>query len=227
MEYQMNPNDYPLSIPISFGIKDIDALFWMRQFTVDTMQRRYRINKPYSVLYLQKVVRYQERAAMDATTQKSLSFAITEYNINEVKEMCNEVMSWFLPENIKELYGQNDDGMLIFNNDYKELKASVTDEFGAVRTALKVVPTTMEVAQGKYAPGVVFYINRVANGVLLSQSQILRICKFIDGFDFLSWNQFAMGCFSYAKSTGHILTYEEVRRQMEANRGYNSNFNGF
>lgn len=227
MDNQPYNGNYPLTIPISFGIKEIDALFWMRPFTVDTMQKRYRINKPYSVLYLQRVVTYQERMALDPGSQKALSFPVNEYNIDDVKEMFEEVSTWFYPENLKELYGQNDNGLLIFNNDYKALCATAVDEFASVRSALKVVPATVEVAQGKYEPGVVFYINRQANGVLLRQKQILRLCKFMQGFDFIAWNQYAMGCFSYARSVGRILTYEELRRQMEANRGYNSNFNGF
>lgn len=227
MEDPSTIGSYPLTIPISFGIKEIDALFWMRPFTVDTLQKRFRINKPYSVLYLQKVTTFKERDLMDPSTAKSLSFPVNEYNIEDVKEMFAEVRTWFFPDNIKEIWGENDQGMLVFNNDYIELQATAVDDFAAVRTALKVVPTTVEVAQGKYEPGVVFYINRQSNGVLLTQSQILRMCKFFKGFDFLAWNQFAMGCFSYARSVGRILSYQELRQQMEANRLYNSNFNGF
>lgn len=223
-----NPySNFPLTIPISFGIKEIDALYWMRSFTVDTLMKRYRLNKPYSILYLQKTVGYQEMQAMDPSSKKALSFPVNEYNLDDVKDFFAEINTWFLPDNINQLYGENDNGLLIFNMDFKDLCAKVVDEYGITKTALKCVPTTVEYAQGKYEPGVVFYINRQANGVLLRQRQIVRMCRFFETFDFMAWDQYAMGCFAYASQLGRVLSYEELKQQMNSNRQYNSNFNGF
>ena len=223
-----NPySNFPLTIPISFGIKEIDALYWMRSFTVDTLMKRYRLNKPYSVLYLQKTVAYRDMQAMDPSSKKALSFAVNEYNLDDVKDFFGEIYTWFLPDNVSQLYGENDDGLLVFNMDFKDLCAKVVDEYGMIKTALKCVPTTVEYAHEKYERGVVFFINRHANGVVLRQRQIVRMCKFFEKFDFMAWDQYAMGCFAYAAQLGRILSYEELKQQMDANRQYNSNFNGF
>ena len=110
------------SMPITFNIPldlpNIDLTFWLRQFTTDTLGKRYKINYPYASLYIQKVVPYSDRQQMDPNKASMLSFTVSEYNLDNVKEMFSEVLSWFTSENKKMLYGKNDNGILMFNSDY-------------------------------------------------------------------------------------------------------------
>ena len=131
----------PLTFNIPLELPNIDVIFWMRQFTTDTMNKRYRINYPMSTLYLQRVVNYNDRQAMEPSKQASLSFSVTQYNLDSVKEMFREVLSWFEDSNKEILYGRNDDGMLMFNSEYQKLNAICVNEYSGVKTALKVIPT--------------------------------------------------------------------------------------
>lgn len=174
--------------------------------------KRYRINNPSATLYLQRVVDYNKRQAMDPDTLKSLSFAITPMNLPSVKEKMQEVLNWFEPENLELLYGKTDDGMLVFNSEYKSIKMLYSNEFAGVRTAIKAVPTLTEVANQKYEPGVVFYINRQDNGIVLRFYQFQQLARFIIDFDFIQWMMFAMSCYQHASTTGNIIPYDENRQ---------------
>ena len=219
----MNDPGMPISFSIPLDIPNIDVMFWMRQFTTDTLNTRYRVNYPFTSLYIQKVVQYRDRQAMDQSAQSMLSFCITQNNLDDVKNMFNEVSTWFTEENKKILYGRNDDGILMFNSDYQKLNAICVNEFGKVKTALKVVPTVVEVGNQVMEPGVVFYINLAENGIVLREYQIKRLCNFIRDFNFISYIQFAMQCFQYTLVTGAVLTREQVQQRLDAQRQYNTN----
>lgn len=220
----MNDPGMPLSFTIPLEIPSIEVMFWMRQFTTDTLNTRFRINYPFTVLYIQRVVQYKDRQMMDKNGQSMLSFCITQNILDEVKDMFKEVKSWFTEENKKILYGRNDEGVLMFNSDYQKLNAICVNEFGKVKTALKVVPTVVEVGNQVMEPGVILYINLAENGILLREYQIKRLCQFILDFNFIPYTQFAMQCFQHSLVTGSILSREQVQQRLDAQRQYNTNF---
>ena len=220
----MNDPGMPLSFTIPLEIPSIEVMFWMRQFTTDTLNTRYRINYPFTALYIQRVVQYKDRQMMDKNGQSMLSFCITQNILDEVKDMFKEVKSWFTEENKKILYGRNDEGILMFNSDYQKLNAICVNEFGKVKTALKVVPTVVEAGNQVMEPGVILYINLAENGILLREYQIKRLCQFILDFNFIPYTQFAMQCFQHSLITGSILSREQVQQRLDAQRQYNTNF---
>ena len=220
----MKDNGMPLSFSIPLDIPNIDVMFWMRQFTTDTMNTRYKINYPFTTLYIQKVVQYKDRQLMDPNTQSMLSFSITPNILDDVKDMFKEVLSWFTVENKNILYGKNDEGLLMFNSDYQKLNAICVNEYGKVKTAMKIVPTVVEIGNQVMEPGVVFYINSTDNGIILREYQIKRLCRFIIDFNFIPYTQFAMQCFQHCLITGSILTREQVQQRLDAQRQYNTNF---
>ena len=215
----------PLTLNIPLNVPKLDAMFWMRQFTTDTMMKRYQINYPSATLYLQKTTTYDERKNLDSSSLSMMSFAITEYNLDGVKDVFKEATSWFTDENINILYGKNDEGLLMFNSDYSKLGALYVDEFSRVKTALKIVPTVVEVGVGVMVPGVVLYINQLENGVILKYQEFKRLANFILRFNFIPYMQFAMECFHHSIITGSLLTREQVQQRYEAQKQYNSNFN--
>lgn len=221
MEYH---NGYPLTFNIPLDIRNLDLIFWMRPFTIDTLKNRYRMNHPYSALYLQKAISYNQRQSMDPTTFRALSFQITSHNLPEVQNIFSMAHDWFLEEVERELYGTNDEGTLIFNMDYKDLSAKYVDEFGSSRTAIQLVPAPIEIGQGVLEPGAILYINKKENAIILRKFQLLRLANFFQNFNFIAYNQFAMACFQYCLTTGSILTYEQVRKRMEQQNQFNSNF---
>lgn len=214
----------PITFTIPLELPNIELTFWMRQFTTDTMNTRYRINYPYASLYIQKVVPYADRQAMDPATQDALSFCINDNILVDVKEMFREVLTWFEEKNKEILYGRNDAGLLMFNTDYQKLCAIYVNEFSRVKTALKIVPTVVEVGNQVYEPGVVFYINLAENGIVLREYQIKRLCRFILDFNFIPYTQFAMNCFQHSIVTGSLLSREQVQQRLEMQRQYNTNF---
>lgn len=214
----------PLTINIPINVPKLEAIFWMRQFTIDTMMKRYQINYPSATLYLQKSTTYDERKNIDPNAAALLSFAITEYNIDEVKDIFSQALNWFTDENVKLLYGKNDDGVLMFNSEYSKLGALYVDEYSRVKTALKIVPTVVEVGIGVMVPGVVFYINQMDNGIIFKYSEFKRLANFILRFNFIPYIQFAMQCFQYSITTGSLLTREQVQQRYEAQKQYNTNF---
>ena len=73
-------------------------------------------------------------------------------------------------------------------------------------------------------PGVIFYINMAANGIILQEYQLKRLGKFILDFNFIPYTQFAMQCFQHSLVTGSILSREQVQQRLDAQRQYNTNF---
>ena len=214
---------YPLTLTIPLGMKELEFTYWMRPFTIETMKKTYRVNHPYSTLYIKKKVDYKAREVMDPTALASLSFSVNSYNLESVKNIFREVLTWFEDENKNLLYGRNDSGTLIFNSDYQKLNALHSDVFSGVRTALQIVPTVVEIGQGVMEPGVVFYINQKANAIVLREYEIRRIANFMLNFSFIAYDQFLLSCFNYCRETGAILTYEQVQQRFEAQRQYDTN----
>lgn len=214
----------PISITIPLDLKNIEVTFWMRPFTTDTLKSRYRLNHPYSSLYIQKIVPYSDRQMLDPTDTAALSFCVSSHILEDVQSMFKEALSWFTPENISILYGKNDDGILMFNSEYQKLNAVCVNEYGKSKTALKIVPTVVEVGNNVYEPGVVFYINMLANGIVLRLYELKRLANFIINFNFVTYDQFALQCFQHCLLTGSILSREQVQRRLDSQRQYNTNF---
>ena len=204
--------NFPLTTNIDLHIKDISFTVWVKQPTVDTLQKKYRLNIPQATLYLQKTINSTNWSNMDELTRRSMSYPISPYNYYDIKKLFKDVKEWFEPDILKELYGTNDNGLLIFNSDYKNLNVIHIDEYSSVKTALKIVPTVVQVGQDVYKPGVVMYINKIANAVLLRDYEILRICNFIIDFNFNWWVNFSLDVFKYCEETNRILSYKEVQQ---------------
>ena len=217
-------NQYSMSLAIPTDIKELELIYWLRPYTVDVLNTRYRINPPGSTLYLQKVVPYQTKKAMNPDEAKLLSYAITPTNLSDVKDMFEKVASWFTDESLKELYGLNDEGGLMFNMEYKDLKAICVDETSAVKTALKIVPAPVEIGNEKLEPGVVLFVNRQANAIVLRMHQIKRLCRFIHDFSFLAYDQYAMTCFQYALANQNVITQRDANQIANNQASFNTNF---
>ena len=224
MSEELKPIGMPISFNIPLDIPNIDIIFWMRPFTTSTLLKRYKIDYPFSTLYIQKSISYNERKAMDPILASSLSFSITPNILNGVKEIFKEAKSWFTEENLSVLYGMNDEGILMFNSEYKKLNALYVNEYGSSKTALKIVPTVIEVGNNVMKPGVIFYINLTANGIALRDFEFIRLADFILDFNFITYNQFAMQCFDHCLLTGSILSREQIQERLNYQRQYNTNF---
>ena len=214
----------PITISIPLELKNVEVIFWMRSFTTETLKTRYKVNHPYSSLYIQKVISYNDRQELDPASSASLSFCVSSHILEDVKEMFREALSWFTPENLSILYGKNDEGLLMFNSEYQKLNAICVNEYGSSKTALKIVPTVVEVGNNIYEPGVVFYINKVANGIIMRLYELKRLANFIIGFNFIPYNQFALQCFQHCLTTGSLLSREQVQKRLDSQRQYNTNF---
>ena len=217
-------NQHSLSLNILTDIKDLEMIYWVRSFTVEVLKTRFRLNPPGSSLYLQKVIPYQNRKAMDPDLARLLSFTVTPTNIEDVKDMFDRLDSWFTDESIKELYGVNDEGNLMFNMEYRDLKAMCVDDSGAVKTALKVVPAPVAIGQDKLEPGAILFINRQDNSIVLRKHQARRLARFMLDFSFLAYDQYVMTCFQYALANHNILTSQDVNRIANEQSSFNSNF---
>ena len=185
----------------------------MRPFYVDTNKSYYKIYEPRSTLYIKKKLKYDVAMALTKEQKDSLSYSITSYNFYDIKEIFEIAASWFEPDNIKELYGTNNEGMLVFNMDYKNLNVFHVDEFSSIKTSLKIVPCPVEVGYMKYVPGVVLYLNKLENSIILSGKEFLRLARFIINFDFLKYEQHLMNCFMYAKLNKSVNSIEVVEKR--------------
>lgn len=222
-EIYYKPN-YPIYFSIPLPISGIDLMVYMRMNGVNTMRSYYQVGYPTIILYLQKHVTVQQRNQMSNEYKIALSYPITLGNLYMVKEKFKEVLNWFNEDNLKLLYGVNDRGMLIFNSEYSSLNMLCVTETGSKRTALKIVPTVVETANEQYQPGVVVYINKKDNAILLKESEIKRLCEFIISFDFISMSNFIINCMHYSEETGQFLSYDEVLKRMEMNHSYDKKY---
>lgn len=217
-------NLYPLTFTISTDVRELEFIFWMRPFSAEVQKTRFQLNRPFVSLYMQKVVPYTIRKDMPTDAVNSLAFQITEANLFDVQEMFDKVDTWFTEESIKELYGTNDSGMLMFNMEYKDLKATCVDETSSIKKALQVVPAPVEIGKDMMEPGVVIFINRQENAIVLRMNQYKRLSKFIHNFNFLAYMQYAMTCFQYALSNGNVIEKNELRQITTDQILTNSNF---
>ena len=214
----------PITFSIPLEIPELDIIFWLRHFSTETLNTRYKLGYPYATLYLQKIVSYNDRAIMDADSKSALSFPITEYNIYDVKDMFTDILNWYSDDGKQLLYGRTDDGMLMFNSEYSKLNASFVNVYGKVKTVIKAVPTVVEIGNQVMEPGAVLYINRKANSIVLRENQIKKLCRFILDFNFIAYTNFALECFNHCMITGTLISREEVQRRLESQRQYNTNF---
>ena len=216
-------SSFPIYLNIPVGLIGMDVVFYMRPNTVNTMRSYLQVGYPLCALYLQKKLTSTERMNMTKETRVVMSFSVTSGNLYNIKDKMRIVQSWFSEENKKILYGTNDSGMLMFNSEYKDLNVLCVSEFGNTRTAIKIVPAVIEVGNGVLQPGVIFYINKQDNGILMRESEILRFCDFILGFEFVTYANFVMSCVDYADKCGQLISYEEMLRRMQMNRSYDTN----
>lgn len=217
-------NLFPLTFSISTDVRDLEFVFWMRPFSVEVMKTRYLLNRPFVTLFMQKVVPYQLRKDMSPADSSALSYNITEANLFDVQEMFSKVDTWFSEESIRELYGTNDRGMLMFNMDYKDLQATCVDENASVKKALRIVPAPVEVGKDIMEPGAVLFINRQENAIVLRTAQYKRLSNFIHQFSFPAYMQYAMTCFQYALANGNVVGREELQKITTDQILTNSNF---
>ena len=57
----------------------------------------------------------------------------------------------------------------------------------------------------------------------MRESEILRFCDFILGFEFVTYANFVMSCVDYADKCGQLISYEEMLKRMQMNRSYDTN----
>jgi len=217
-------NLYPLTFTIPTDVRELEFVFWMRPFNVEVQKTRYQLNKPFCTLYMQKVVPYNVKKSMNPTDANALSFQITEANLFDIQEAFLKVDSWFSEESIRELYGTNDNGMLMFNMEYKDLKVTYVDESSSTKKAIQILPAPVEIGKDLMEPGAILFINRQENAIVLRTHQYKRLSKFIRDFNFQAYMQFAMICFQYSLSNGNILGRDEIRRITTDQILTNSNF---
>ena len=198
-------NSYPLTFNIPSNIKELDLIFWIRPFTIETQAKRFRMNFPHFSLYMQKSIPYQDLKALNQDQRKGLSFQIDYTNLYNVKSVFRIVETWFDEENLKELYGTRDDGQLIFNMEYKDLKAGFVDEFALVKQAFQFIPAPIQISYNQIEPGVILYINRKENYIVLRNHQILFLCDFFKRFDLNEYGMLALQSFQYSLTNGNIL----------------------
>ena len=223
----MYENKFPISLTIPTDIKDFEIVYWLRNFTVDTMKTRYQMTYPKASVYLQRIVPPANRKAMDELARRALSFEITDVNIAEVQRMFEEADNWFTADVKKELFGKTDEGVLIFNMEYQNLKLLVVDESGSSRTALQLVPIAYQVSYENYEPGVVMYINKKENAVSMTERQFKRLSNFIQNFNFVAYTQYIVTLFEHARATGNVIPYEMYVRRLSGAQAYNSNLKSY
>ena len=217
-------NYFPLSLSIPTDIKNLELTFWMRHYTVETLAKRYRINPPNPQLFLNKFAPYREAEAMGPTFKEALSFAVNANNLEFIKDIFRKLRSWFDEASIKELYGVDDNGMLAFNMDYKDLKLTYAEDTQVGRKALQFVPAPIAVSQTKVEPGAVMYINRKENAITMTKSQVIRLCGFFENFNFTSYVQYVIALFSYAMYTGNLLSQKDIQEMSRNQRRIDSGF---
>ena len=217
-------NRFPLTMEIPTNIRDLQLLYFMRPFTTDVMNTRLRINPPFSALYIQKNVPYQTKKLMHPEDARMLGFQMTQANMSGVKYVFSCVESWLKPEIEKELYGTNDEGKLMFNMDYRSLKATYAEQGGALKHALQAVPSLIDVGMDKSAPGVILFINKSDNYITLNKSQAARLVEFFKDFSFVAYDQYLMTCYNYCMTTGNVITREQADAIAKQQMQMNSNF---
>lgn len=217
------PN-YPLYMNIPLGINQLELTLYIKPNSVNTMKSYYQVGYPNCVLYLQKKISSQQRYQLSKEGRASLSFPITLSNIYYIKEKFKTILSWFNDENKRLLYGKNDDGTLLFNSEYSNLNILCVSEYGSIKTALKIVPTIVEVANGIMQPGAILYINRQEHSIILRENEIIRLASFILSFNHIMYTKFVFSCMNYANETGQLIPYDEIMRRMEMNHTYDPNF---
>lgn len=213
----------PIYMTIPITINSLEFTLYIKPGIVNTMKSYYQVGFPLSVLYIQKKIPQYQKTQITKEMRNTLSFPITLSNIYDAKMKFKAVLSWYTDENKKLLYGVNNTGQVMFNSEYASLNALFVTEFGSIRTAMKIIPSVIEVAANIYEPGAILYINKQENSIRLREKEIIRLASFIINFDHTIYTNFAMSCMDFAHKTGNLFSYEEVQRRMEINKMYDNN----
>lgn len=217
-------NQRALSHDINLGIKDLKLTYWLRPFQVEELDKRYNVLNPRAALYIQYDPDEPTKKLIGFDNLREASFQVTENNIYEVKRVFSDALSWFEPENIEKLYGRNNEGELIFNSEFKNLNSSYVEEYGSVRKAIQIMPVPITTGYDSYEPGVILYLVRKEFNIRMNGKKLSLLANFVKDFNFVSYNQFMMGCLLYSITTGNFISNTEMKRRAQQEQMRNPNF---
>ena len=165
---------------------------------------KYQVN-PNSVLYLAM----PWKAGMDTTGK---SFKITIANRKRVLQVIKTALEWF--EELTDLFVTAQNGVLYFNNDYNNLKSIYNHKYYETPQAIKIVPSAIEVGQGVMAEGVVFYMNKLENYLLLTKEELQELYDVLEEFDFASQTILTYKALEMSAMTNQMTSYQQWADRM-------------
>lgn len=136
------------------------------------------------------------------------TYKISVRNHYKIVKFFNEIVHWFYDKEMEDLFLTSDDNQLIFNADYNKLHLTLSP-IGKDSSVLKAIPLLMEDQDSKRYEGICLYINKQANAVELTLSEVETLLQVLSGFSFQSEVVLNLLGYSYAKSHNLIYTSDK------------------
>jgi len=132
-------------------------------------------------------------------------FNIYPRTIYQTIEFFNGILGWFYDKNMPDLFGYNEEGRLVFNSKYNDVKAILNtgDKTGRANI-LKVIPITIQ-DDNTEKEGIFLFINEDRFRVSLKVEQIKMILGLLTKFSFYNEIQLAIEIANYAIARNQLI----------------------
>lgn len=139
-------------------------------------------------LFLKKKSTLQQ--SIPGERQKLVQYKITPKNIVDVISTINSAVKWFYREDMKDMYGYNDNNELVFNLNYNKLSVRTRPSKND-GSFLQILPTLVKENDG-VGEGVVIIINSIDNSFYLYREELEAVLALLSKFSFYDTASFAM-----------------------------------
>lgn len=147
----------------------------------------------------------------DVNDGNNKSFRINRVNRRRLLRTIETALDWF--KTIEDLFVVKD-GTLYFNTDYNNLKSVYAPKYYEnPQQGMKIVPTTIEVGNGVMNEGVILYINRLENHILLLKDELQELYDLLVDFDFAAETLVTYQALEMAIRTNSTVSYEKWKEK--------------
>jgi len=120
--------------------------------------------------------------SIDNRAEKNI-FKVNQRNHYRVLKALNTAFSWFFDEKLKNLFYENEDGQLCYNNEYNYLEVNLKDGATTIQR-LKIIPSVVVDKDDRDCEGILMYINSSSSVARLTITQFQDLFGIIKNFSF-------------------------------------------
>lgn len=132
-------------------------------------------------------------------------FNITPKTLYQVIEFFNTVIGWFYDKSMPDFFGYNEEGRLVFNSKYNDVKAIInTGENTGRSNILKAIPISIQ-DDNNEKEGIFLFINEDRFRLSLTVDQLKSLMSLLTNFSFYNEVQLAIEVLRYTTEKNQLI----------------------